>query len=80
MFSAAMCLVAPELGLGVPLDAQAPARGVQPQPFLFPSLGQPPPPGDLYLRLHALFRAHVLGGPLISPPAGLGSQAPSVIV
>lgn len=47
---------------------------------LFPALGQPPPPGALHFLLHALFRAHLLGGPLISPPGGLGSQAPSVIL
>ena len=30
--------VGPELSLGVPLDAQVPARGVQLQPFLFPAV------------------------------------------
>ena len=38
------------------------------------------PWGALHLLRHTPFRAYLLGGPLILPPGGLGSQAPSMIM
>ena len=52
--------------------------------FLVPSCSRPwaslHPWGALHLLRHTPFRAHLLGGPLILPPGGLGSQAPSMIM